>query len=94
MTKFILAFSACLYSITSFSGALVVASLSNGDRYSFQFFDFSEAAEFVADRIDRGECDSNLVNLSIKSVYIDGLDSNKSEFGWFPGIGEVDYSSR
>ena len=70
----------------AFAGAEVIVTLNTGNTYTWQFEEFEEAAEFMADRVESGRCSPKVVNLQIRSVYIDGLDDPRHAFSYYHGI--------
>jgi hypothetical protein len=71
---------------TAYAGAEVVVTLNTGDKFTWQFEEFEDAAEFLADRVESGRCSPKVANLEIRSVYIDGLDDPRDKFAYFHGI--------
>jgi hypothetical protein len=68
------------------AGAEVVVTLNTGDQYKWQFEEFEEAAEFLADRVESDRCSPKVANLEIRSIYIDGLDDPRDQFAYYHGI--------
>lgn len=73
-------------SSTVFAGAEVVVTLNTGAEFKWQFEEFEDAAEFMADRVESGRCSPKVANIEIRSVYIDGLDDVQDKFAYFHGI--------
>jgi hypothetical protein len=71
---------------TAYAGAEVVVTLNTGAQFTWQFEEFEDAAEFMADRIEEGRCSPKVANLEIRSLYIDGLDDVEDKFSWYHGI--------
>ena len=71
---------------TAYAGAEVVVTLNTGAEFKWQFEEFEDAAEFMADRVEAGRCSPKVVSLEIRSVYIDGLDDPRDDFAYYHGI--------
>jgi hypothetical protein len=71
---------------TAYAGAEVVVTLNSGAEFKWQFEEFEDAAEFMADRVESGRCSPKVAKLEIRSVYIDGLDDPINQFAYFHGI--------
>lgn len=72
----------------SYAGGELTVELNTGDEFKWQFNDVQEASEFLADRVESGRCNPNIVNIRIKSKFIDGLDEPNNKFGWYHGVSE------
>jgi len=68
------------------AGAEITVKLNTGDQFKWQFFDMGEASEFLADRIDSGRCNPDIVSIRLRSRYIEGMDDPQNKFSWYHGI--------
>lgn len=71
---------------TANAGAQIEVTLNNGDTFRWQFNNFEEAGEFLADRVESGRCSPKVANVEIKSLWIEGIDEPEDKFAYYHGI--------
>jgi hypothetical protein len=77
-----------LFSGIAHSGAEIVVNLTTGEEFKWQFMDMDNASMFLADRINSGKCSPKIISVTIRSVYIDGIDD---EYSWYHSVDKTEF---